>query len=140
MKSLLGWLLLLTSAGQAAVIPPQVWNGSPHITSVRILHVNGVPMMARLIQISYHTMGCQLLKDGCSVGSQLSFWMQTGSQEHNCYQWFSAILLMESTSPNATPYPYLQLLTQPSQLWTDEGLGVYPVGAVSCNGSLDWTK
>jgi hypothetical protein len=97
-------------------------------------------MLARLIQINEHTMGCQLLQGGCSVGPRLSFRIQTGIQEENCYQWFSAIRVMETTYLYAKPYPYLELVTQSGQIWTDEELWVYPLGSVSCNGALDWTS
>jgi len=137
-------LLFLSAVSQAASPALQVWDGTPLVTKVQTLHVRGVPMLARLIQISSHTMGCGLVSGGCPVGSRLSFWMQSGwvqsgDQARNCSLWFSAILAMQATSPNARPYPYLELVTQAEQLWTDEGLWVYPSGSVTCNGALDWT-
>jgi hypothetical protein len=91
-----------------------------------------------MIKIKDHPMGCQLL-NRCPVGVQISFWMQTGNQELNCNRWYAAVLLMESAKPRATPYPYLELVTQGTPLWTDEGIWVYPSGTLSCNGALDWT-
>lgn len=140
MRSLLCCLLLLTTASQAAAPAQQVSDGTPYITAIRILHIRKVSLMSRLIEINYHLMGCSLVKNGCSVGSQLSFWMQTGTQEENCYQWFSEVLAMEASNQSAKPYPYLEVVTEPGQVLTDEGLWVYPVGTVSCNGALDWTN
>jgi len=140
MKILFCCLLLLTTVSQAAVPEVLVWDGTPHVTEVQLFHVSGVPMMARLIQINSHLMGCQLMQGGCSVGPPLSFWIQTGIQEENCYEWFSEIREMETTYPNARPYPYLELVIGPGNIWTDEGIWVYPAGSVRCNGALDWTS
>lgn len=141
MKLLLCCLLLLTAVSQAASPPLQVWDGTPLVTRVQTLHVRGVPMLARLIQINEHLMGCGLVSGGCSVGPRLSFWMQSGwvqsgDQARNCSLWYSAIQAMQA--PNPKPYPYLELVTRPGQIWTDEGLWVYPLGSVTCNGALDW--
>jgi hypothetical protein len=143
MKSLLCCLLLLTAISQAATPPLQVWYGTPLVTKVQTLHVQGVPIAVRLIQINNHPMGCVPLSGGCTDGPLLSFWMQSGwmqsgDQARNCSLWYSAIVAMQATNPNARPFPYLELATKPGQIWTDEGLWVYPSGSVSCNGALDW--
>jgi len=132
--------VLLTAVSEAAAPPFQVWDGTPLFTTTQTLHVGGTPLKARLIKINDHPMGCGLVKFGCPGPVEMSFWMQTGNQEANCHHWYSAVSLMESARPNATPYPYLELVTQGGQIWTDEGLWVYPPGLVTCNGALDWTK
>ncbi len=140
MKSAFFCLLLLTTICYAAPAPTiSNWYGKPQNNSVRTLHVNGVPMTARLIMINSHQMGCSGQGNACSAGPQLSFWIQNGTQSLNCSQWYQAVQLLEERNP--APYPYLQLVvTTSNQVWTDERIWVYPPSSVSCNGALDWTN
>jgi hypothetical protein len=92
-----------------------------------------------MIKIKDHPMGCGLVKGGCPIDVEMSFWMQTGNEEANCRRWYSAISLLESVNRKATPYPYLEMVAQGGPISTDEGIWIYPSGVVSCNGALDWT-
>jgi hypothetical protein len=131
-------LILATSACYAADSSVQVWNGKPRATRTLTLHVDGQPMSVTRIEIMEHSMGCMLETGNCFVRNTLVFWIQAGAQAQNCQKWFSTVHRQETTIPEATPYPYLQLVTGSEQVLTDEGISVYPVGAVTCNGSLDW--
>jgi hypothetical protein len=128
---------VFTTLPYAAAPPVQVWTGVPIFTQFRTLHINGTPVKVRLIEVKYRLMGC---KSGCSGGPDLSFWLQIGPDQWNCSRWFSALLAMESLNREGTPYPYLELVTGAPQVWTDEGVWIYPVGEVSCHGALDWER
>jgi hypothetical protein len=134
------WITLVLAASACYASDPsvQVVNGKPHAAQTLILHVDGQPMSVRRIEITEHPMGCVLATGNCFANQTLSFWIQAGEQAQNCYNWYFTILRQETRFPEATPYPYLQLVTTSEQMLTDEGILVLPVGAVTCNGSLDW--
>jgi hypothetical protein len=139
MKSLFRVVLILVASACYASDPSvQVTNGKPHAIRTLILHVDGQPMSVRRIEITEHPMGCMLVTGNCFVNQTLSFWIQAGEQAQNCYRWYSTILRQETRIPEATPYPYLQLVTTSEQMLTDEGILVFSPDAVTCNGSLDW--
>jgi len=136
MKSLLCIALILTaSVSYAAPASYQILDGKPFLTQTSILHVNGQAMPVRFIAVTKHSMGCV----NCFAGEKLTFWIEAGEQAQNCSKWYSTILRRETNNPRAVPYPYLELVfMQSAPILTDEGIFVFPLGSITCNGSLDW--
>ena len=146
MKTLLAILLsTVLAAAQTQSAPPlQVWDGVAKFMEQGVAHVQGKPLEIRAFVIEYHQMGCTP-KDGCPMGLWLFFYLQTGDPASGCARWFHYVLakeLKDVPKPNASPYPYIELVidTSQQQIKTDEGFLVYPSGSVSCNGAMDWTK
>jgi hypothetical protein len=109
-------------------------------TNTETLHVRGVPIVVRYIQTTDHPMGCTQQIGDCGNDNTFSFLIQVGAQATNCHHWFTKILKMETANPAATPYPYLELVTEAGEILTDEGLWTFPEGTITCNGSLDWKQ
>jgi len=142
MKLLLCIALVLTaSVSYAAPASYQILDGTPFLTQTSILHVNGQAMPVQFIAVTKHSMGCVLPTGNCYPGTQLTFWIEAGAQAQNCSKWYSTILRRETNNPRAVPYPYLELVTQPAaSILTDEGIFVFPLGSITCSGSLDWVN
>jgi hypothetical protein len=139
MKSLC-CLLLLSAFSYASDPLVQTWDGKPLSTNTETLHVQGAPIVVRFIQTTDHPMGCTRPIGDCGNDDTFSFLIQVGPQATNCHRWFARILKMETADPAATPYPYLELVSQAGEILTDEGVWIFPVGTITCNGSLDWNN
>jgi hypothetical protein len=140
MKSLLCCFVLLTAIRDASGQALQIWDGMPAVSMATTLHVRGVPLRVREIQTTHHSMGCTHATGVCNTPDMPLFWIQIGTAATNCQHWFSLIQRDEIAHPNASPFPYLELVYQTSiaEVVSDEGHLVYPIGSISCYEALDW--
>lgn len=136
-------VLLFCSAawGQNGVPRFTAMNGLPTDNIRLTLHVQGKPVAARLLAIKYHRMGCEIY-DFCQIGLNIPFRLETGADEANCSLWHKEVRALDKgKDPYTGPFAYLEMVFDSTfkQILTDEGLYLFPAGAVKCNGSLDWT-
>lgn len=122
----------------AARAPEYISDGVPNTNNTTTLHLSGVAVKVRVISVYDHVIGCTPIT-GCAQGPLLTFWIQSGAQASNCSQWYTKIRSLEHLNPATSPYSYLELVNiNGGLLLTDEGIYMYPLGTLVCNGALDW--